>query len=162
MPARQQLAGFALGGTGKSLAYSRARRRPPHDLTPGTQSGGSAARIRHRRLPLKGTAMKISPIAPLALAAVLAVPLASHADTKPVGATKVWVKDSVVTTKIKAQLAASKVSSLAVVHVDTDADGFVQLTGKVATPAEKDRAESIAKAVDGVKSVDNRLTVTGK
>lgn len=47
-------------------------------------------------------------------------------------------------------------------HVETDADGWVQLTGKVATQAEKDRAEAIAKAVDGVKSVDNQLPVTGK
>lgn len=106
--------------------------------------------------------MKISRIAPLALAAVLAAPLATYAADKPAGTAKVWVKDSVVTTKIKAELAASKVSSLAKVHVDTDADGFVQLTGKVATQAEKDRAESIAKAVNGVKSVDNQLTVTGK
>jgi len=54
------------------------------------------------------------------------------------------------------------VSSLAVVDVDTDADGFVQLTDKAATPAEKHRAEHIAKAMDGVESVDNRPTVTGK
>ena len=81
---------------------------------------------------------------------------------KPATTARTWVKDSVVTTKIKAQLAASKVASLAQVNVDTDADGHVQLTGKVATPAEKDRAESIAKAVDGVKSVDNQLTVTPK
>lgn len=107
--------------------------------------------------------MKLSKLAALAVIGALAAPLATQAqDTKPAGTAKVWVKDSVVTTKIKAQLAASKVSSLAKVHVDTDADGWVQLTGKVATQAEKDRAESIAKAVDGVKSVDNQLTVTGK
>ena len=106
---------------------------------------------------------KFSTLASLAVAAALAAPLVSQAqDTKPAGTARVWVKDSVVTTKIKAQLAASKVSSLAMVHVDTDADGWVQLTGKVATPAEKDRAESIARAVEGVKSVDNQLTVTGK
>lgn len=107
--------------------------------------------------------MKIARLASLTLIAALAAPLAVQAaDTKPAGPTKMWVKDSVVTTKIKAQLAASKVSSLAMVHVDTDADGFVQLTGKVASQAEKDRAESIAKAVDGVKSVDNQLTITAK
>ncbi|HEY0953839.1 MAG TPA: BON domain-containing protein [Roseateles sp.] len=107
--------------------------------------------------------MKISQIASLALVAAMAAPLAVQAaDSKPAGTAKVWVKDSVVTTKIKAQLAASQVSSLALVHVDTDADGWVQLTGKVASQAEKDRAEAIAKAVEGVKSVDNRLTVTSK
>ncbi|MCE4555762.1 BON domain-containing protein [Roseateles cellulosilyticus] len=107
--------------------------------------------------------MKFSKLASLAVAAALAVPLAGvAADNKPAGPTRTWAKDSVVTTKVKAQLAASKVSSLAMVHVDTDADGYVQLTGKVASAAEKDRAESIAKAVEGVKSVDNQLTVTSK
>ena len=107
--------------------------------------------------------MKFSKLASLIVAGALVGPLAAHAaDSKPAGTTKTWVKDSVDTTKIKAQLAASKISSLAVVHVDTDADGFVQLTGKVASQAEKDRAESIAKAVDGVKSVDNQLTITAK
>lgn len=106
--------------------------------------------------------MKIARFASLAIAAALAVPLAGVAADKPMAATKTWVKDSVVTTKIKSQLAASKVTSLATVHVETDADGWVQLTGKVASSAEKDRAEAIAKAVDGVKSVDNQLTVTAK
>lgn len=107
--------------------------------------------------------MKFTKLASLAVAAALAVPLASYAqDTKPAGTAKTWVKDSVVTTKIKTQLAASKVSSLTTVQVDTDANGHVQLTGKVATSAEKDRAEAIAKAVDGVKMVDNQLTVTPK
>lgn len=109
--------------------------------------------------------MKISKLASLVVVGALMTPLASlAADTKPAGATttKTWVKDSVVTTKIKTQLAASKVSSLSTVNVDTDADGWVQLTGKVASSAEKDRAESIAKSVDGVKSVDNQLTVTAK
>ena len=107
--------------------------------------------------------MKLSKLASLIVIGALAAPLASQAaDTKPASTAKVWVKDSVVTTKIKAQLAASKVSSLAMVHVETDADGWVQLTGKVATQVEKDRAEAIAKAVEGVKSVDNQLIVTGK
>lgn len=106
--------------------------------------------------------MKISKLASLVVIGALAAPLASYAADKPAGAAKVWVKDSVVTTKIKAELAASKISSLAKVHVETDADGWVQLTGKVATQADKDKAESVAKAVEGVKSVDNQLMVTGK
>lgn len=113
----------------------------------------------------KGTAMKIAHLATLLTAAALAAaPLASHAQGNTTGSTtanaRVWVKDSVVTTKIKAQLAASKVSSLTNVQVETDANGYVQLTGKVANQVEKDRAETIAKAVEGVKSVDNQLTVS--
>lgn len=106
--------------------------------------------------------MKISKFASFVVVGALVAPLASFAADKPAGPAKVWVKDSVVTTKIKTQLAASKMSSLAMVHVETDADGWVQLTGKVATQAEKDRAESISRGVDGVKSVDNQLSVTGK
>lgn len=104
--------------------------------------------------------MKFSRLASLIVTAALVAPLAVQAQDKPASPAKVWVKDSVVTTKIKAQLAASKVSSLALVHVETDADGHVQLTGKVATQADKDKAETIAKAVDGVKSVDNELIVS--
>lgn len=106
--------------------------------------------------------MNLSKFASLIVVGALVAPLASHAEDKPAGTAKVWVKDSVITTKIKAQLATSKPSSLAMVHVDTDANGWVQLTGKVATQADKDRAESTAKAVEGVKSVDNQLVVTGK
>ncbi len=107
--------------------------------------------------------MKMSKLASLLVVAAMAAPLAVQAaHNKPAGTTKVWVKDSMVTTKVKAELAASKVSSLAKVHVETDADGYVQLTGKVATQADKDKAESVAKAVEGVKSVDNQLVVTGK
>ncbi|KQW45591.1 MULTISPECIES: BON domain-containing protein [unclassified Roseateles] len=107
--------------------------------------------------------MKISKLASLVIVGALVTPLASFAaDNKPEGSTRTWVKDSVVTTKIKAQLAADKMSTLSTVNVDTDANGWVQLTGKVATQAEKDRAEAVAKATEGVKSVDNKLTVTPK
>ncbi|MDR7335272.1 BON domain-containing protein [Roseateles asaccharophilus] len=105
--------------------------------------------------------MKLSRIASLVIVGAMVAPLAVQAnDATKTATAKTWVKDSVVTTKIKAQLAASKVTSLVNVQVDTDANGHVQLTGKVKTQAEKDRADSIAKAVEGVKSVDNQLTVT--
>ncbi|MGQ7186550.1 BON domain-containing protein, partial [Escherichia sp. HC-CC] len=42
------------------------------------------------------------------------------------------------------------------VKVETT-DGVVQLSGTVDSQAQSDRAESIAKAVDGVKSVKNDL-----
>lgn len=106
--------------------------------------------------------MKRLPLSALALAVALAAAPATRADDAKPGSARAWVKDSIVTTQIKTQLAASKVSSLASVHVETDADGFVLLTGKVANAAEKERAGSIAKATPGVKSVDNQLTVAGK
>jgi hyperosmotically inducible protein len=102
--------------------------------------------------------------ASLIAAGALVAPFAAQAQDagKPASPARVWVKDSVVTTKIKAHLAATQMSSLAKVHVETDADGYVQLTGKVASQAEKDRAETVARGVEGVKTVDNQLTVTGQ
>ncbi|MNE99360.1 Osmotically-inducible protein Y precursor [compost metagenome] len=44
------------------------------------------------------------------------------------------------------------------VKVETT-DGVVQLSGEVKTQAQAERAESIAKAIDGVKSVKNDLVV---
>ncbi len=44
------------------------------------------------------------------------------------------------------------------VKVETT-DGVVQLSGEVANQAQSDRAEKIAKAIEGVKSVKNDLKV---
>jgi hyperosmotically inducible protein len=41
----------------------------------------------------------------------------------------VFVKDSAITTKIKTKLAVDHPTTLALVHVDTDKDGVVWLTG---------------------------------
>jgi len=106
--------------------------------------------------------MKFSPIASLLVAGALIAPLAVQAQDKPASPAKVWVKDSVVTTKIKTLLAAEKMSSLALVHVETDANGLVQLSGTVSSQADKDKAEQIARGVDGVKLVDNQLMIAAK
>jgi len=70
-----------------------------------------------------------------------------------------FVKDSAITAKVKAKLAAEKMSSLAKIHVDTDAKGMVVLSGKVKTQAESDTAASIAKDTEGVTSVKNSIKV---
>jgi len=70
-----------------------------------------------------------------------------------------FVKDSAITTKVKAKLAAEKMSSLAKIHVDTDAKGMVVLSGKVKTRAEADKAGSIATETEGVTSVRNDIKV---
>lgn len=108
--------------------------------------------------------MQRKQLAILMMIGALAVPLASHAadsGDRDRQAVKAWVKDSVITTKVKAQLAASKPTTLAMVHVDTDANGWVQLTGKVDSPSDKARAETLTRTVEGVKGVDNKLAVTG-
>jgi hyperosmotically inducible protein len=70
-----------------------------------------------------------------------------------------FVKDSVITTKIKAKLAEDKMSTLANVHVDTDRNGVVVLSGDVANAKDAAAATSIARDTEGVKSVQNHIKV---
>lgn len=64
--------------------------------------------------------------------------------------------DTATTSEIKAKLLADDIVPSRHVKVETT-DGVVQLSGTVDSQAQSDRAESIAKAVDGVKSVKNDL-----
>ena len=68
------------------------------------------------------------------------------------------VKDSFITTKVKAELAKDKGTKAHDIHVTTK-DGVVMLDGTVASQAEKELAEKDAKKVKGVISVHNGLTV---
>jgi osmotically-inducible protein OsmY len=72
---------------------------------------------------------------------------------------KVWVKDSVITTKIKTQLAAEKLPSLVHIKVATDSNGFVLLKGTAKTQAEIDKAGTVAKGVEGVTYVENDIHI---
>lgn len=72
---------------------------------------------------------------------------------------KTFVKDSVITTKVKSLLAADKISSLVKIEVDTTAAGVVVLTGSAANQAAIDKAVSIAKAVKGVTSVESSIKI---
>lgn len=68
------------------------------------------------------------------------------------------VKDSYITTKVKAELAKDKGTSARNIHVTTK-DGVVTLDGMVASQAEKELAEKDAKKVKGVLDVHNGLSV---
>jgi hyperosmotically inducible protein len=70
-----------------------------------------------------------------------------------------FVKDSAITTKIKAKLAVDHVTSLGRITVDTDKNGEVWLSGTAGTQAAVDQAVSLARATEGVKSVHSDLTV---
>ena len=70
-----------------------------------------------------------------------------------------FVKDSVITTKIKTKLAAEHAGSLKHVSVDTDKDGVVWLSGTANSQAEVDKAVEIARKTEGVKSVKSDLKV---
>src|SRR2546423_171047 len=70
-----------------------------------------------------------------------------------------YVKDSVITVKIKAKLAEKHPGSMAHIQVDTDKNGIVWLTGTANTKNEVGQAVAIAKNTKGVKSVHNELKV---
>ena len=70
-----------------------------------------------------------------------------------------FVKDSVITAKIKTKLAAEHFASLTRVNVDTDNAGIVWLSGTAATLAEANKAVSIAQATEGVISVKSEITI---
>ncbi|EGK29899.1 putative phospholipid-binding domain protein [Shigella flexneri VA-6] len=72
------------------------------------------------------------------------------------GSVKDYAGDTATTSEIKAKLLADDIVPSRKVKVETT-DGVVQLSGTVDSQAQSDRAESIAKAVDGVKSVKNDL-----
>lgn len=80
----------------------------------------------------------------------------SDADRKSPGA---YVKDSVITTKVKSKLAAEKLRTLANVHVDTDNKGMVVLSGTVRAQETADKAVEIARATEGVTSVQSTIVV---
>ena len=87
------------------------------------------------------------------------------ADTKEAGskaadAMKGGVMDATITTKINAALAADDKLSATKIDVDTAA-GRVTLNGTAPDAASRDRATTLASAVEGVMSVDNRLAVKG-
>jgi len=68
------------------------------------------------------------------------------------------VKDSYITTKVKAELAKDSATKARHIKVTTKA-GVVALSGTVGSTAEKEKAESDARGVKGVVDVNNGLAV---
>jgi hyperosmotically inducible protein len=88
-------------------------------------------------------------------------PLATYAADSDEDRSKpaTFVKDSAITTKIKAKLAAEHLASAKHIKVDTDMNGVVSMTGTANSRGEIDKAVAIARATEGVKSVNNRIKV---
>jgi hyperosmotically inducible periplasmic protein len=68
------------------------------------------------------------------------------------------IKDSYITTKVKAELAADHDTKAREIHVAT-VNGIVTLRGVAASAAEKDRAERDAMRIKGVRAVHNEIKV---
>ena len=69
------------------------------------------------------------------------------------------IDDATITTQVNAGLAKDPDLSAVKINVDT-VGGKVTLNGPAPTTTARDRAETIAKAVNGVASVNNQLVVT--
>ncbi len=87
----------------------------------------------------------------------LALPLSAIAAEGDPVSTK--LSDTVITTKVKAELAKDKAVSASDIKVETDSEGLVQLSGTAKTQAEADQAVKLAKSVKGVTSVKNDIVV---
>ena len=105
--------------------------------------------------------MKTTITATCFVIATMLAPIASHAEDRDADRTHpmTFVKDSVITTKVKAMLADEKMGSLAHIKVDTDSKGEVYLSGNARTQEAADKAVSIARAVEGVTSVTSTIQV---
>ena len=97
----------------------------------------------------------------LFVAGALLLPIASYsADSdSDRSSPKAYVKDSAITTKIKAVLAGEKLSSLLRIGVDTDDKGVVTLSGTAASQTAADKAVSLARGVKGVTSVESHIKI---
>jgi hyperosmotically inducible periplasmic protein len=70
-------------------------------------------------------------------------------------------RDGVITTKVNAELVKDKSLSALKIDVDTT-DGRVALSGSAPSDTARTRATELARAVEGVKDVDNRLVIEVK
>jgi hyperosmotically inducible protein len=98
-------------------------------------------------------------VATCIVAGALMLPIVGYAADSDSSSASAFVKDSVITTQIKADLAEAKLSTLVNIGVDTDNNGMVVLSGTAPSRNAADRAVSIARAVKGVTSVQSHIRI---
>ncbi len=82
----------------------------------------------------------------------------SHLGDKSAGAT---IDDAAIVTKVKAKFVAD--STVKAMDIKVNAyEGVVQLSGFANSPAEAQRAETLARETSGVKSVKNDIRLAQK
>ena len=91
-------------------------------------------------------------------ASILLLTLVACAPTATREGTGEYIDDALITTKVKAALAADPNVKATEVNVETF-KGNVQLSGFVASPESIGRAIQIARGVAGVRDVKNSLVV---
>lgn len=90
-----------------------------------------------------------------AVALLSATGCAVTRDQSTVGA---YVDDAAITTAVKAKYVGNKEVDASAISVET-LNGTVQLSGFAKSASEKSTAESIARNVNGVKSVKNDILI---
>jgi osmotically-inducible protein OsmY len=94
----------------------------------------------------------------LFLTGLLAPPMAACSSTSTSESTGEYIDDSTISNKVRAQLIGD--ADLNMFQIDvTTYKGVVQLSGFVSSATAKERAESVAAGVQGVKEVRNSLIV---
>jgi osmotically-inducible protein OsmY len=89
---------------------------------------------------------------------MLSVVLVACGSTSKKSSTGEYIDDTVITTKVKSQLAADDLLKSFQISVESY-KGTVQLSGFVNSQAAADKAAQIARGVAGVRSVKNDLIV---
>ena len=82
--------------------------------------------------------------------------LAADPSTKS-GSAGQYVDDATVTTKVKAALAQDDLTKARNIKVETT-KGVVVLSGAVDSRTEREQATSVARSIEGVADVQNKLT----
>jgi hyperosmotically inducible periplasmic protein len=107
--------------------------------------------------------MKSTILKPILFSLMLVSPIFCVGTSISVAAESVgeYVDDATVTASVKAKLTAEKAANFTRIGVETS-NNVVSLTGEVDSKDQKERAEKIAKQVNGVKRVDNKLRIKGR
>ena len=96
----------------------------------------------------------------LILCLVLTIALMNCAGSRTSESTGQYIDDSTITTKVKSAIVADEGLKGFDIKVVTF-KGVVQLSGFVNSESQKSEAGQIAQGVEGVKRVENKLTVKG-
>ena len=93
-----------------------------------------------------------------AMTAIVLLTASGCAVTRGQETTGAYIDDAALTTRIKARFIENKAVDAASIKVET-LNGTVMLSGFAKNATERSTAESIARGVNGVKSVKNEITV---
>jgi hyperosmotically inducible protein len=91
-------------------------------------------------------------------AAIFMIVLIVGCANRPKENSEEYVSDAWITSKVKSALLADPQVSGLDIQVETY-KGIVQLSGFVASREQADEAEDLARSIEGVKDVENRMTI---